>query len=38
MVIKFKTVSLPNFIFYSKMFYIYDSSKQKYVKILPLNI
>ena len=38
MVIKFKTVSLPVFIFYHNMFYAYDYTLKKYVKRLPLNI
>ena len=38
MIIKFKTVSLPIFIFYHNMFYTYDYTYNKYIKILPLNI
>ena len=37
-IIKFKTVSLPIFIFYHNMFYTYDYTYNKYIKILPLNI
>ena len=37
-IIKFKTVSLPLFSYYHKMFYKYDSNLNKYVKILPSNI
>lgn len=36
MVIKFKIVSLPIFLFYHNMFYTYSHKLGKYVKILPL--
>jgi hypothetical protein len=36
--IGFKTVSLPIFLIYHKMFYDYDDKLKKYTKIVPLNI
>jgi hypothetical protein len=36
--IGFKTVSLPIFLIYHKMFYIYDDKLKKYIKIVPSNI
>jgi hypothetical protein len=36
--IGFKTISLPIFLIYHKMFYIYDDKLKKYTKIVPLNI
>lgn len=34
----FKTVSLPIFLIYHKLFYVYDEKLKKYIKIVPYNI
>jgi hypothetical protein len=34
----FKTVSLPIFLKYHKMFYLFDETLKRYIKIVPLNI
>jgi len=36
--VSFKTVSLPIFLIYHKMFYVYDTNLQRYKKIVPHNI
>ena len=36
--VAFKTVSLPIFLKYHKMFYVFDDKSKKYIKIVPHNI
>jgi hypothetical protein len=36
--VRFKTVMAPIFVYYHKMFYIWDENSQRYVKIIPKNI
>ena len=36
--VSFKTVNLPIFLIYHKMFYLYDTNLQRYKKIVPHNI
>lgn len=38
MTVRFKTTMLPLFVYYHKLFYIFDELTQRYVKIVPVNI